>query len=564
MKKINIQSILLIGFSFIALIVLSSGIRELIILNKLNNLRSIELKINHIKNILDDNKILIRSEKSILNMIKNADQSADLEFLKYEHEHFKLLINKNFNLLYQYLDLKEHEMYLNDFFELRDLIKKTETLFNDDFLVEYIQIFTLKSKLVNFDVLFVEQLDASKPVSKEKLYNRLDNDLFDLYTQINISIELISNKYSVSDQKITRMSSSVEEKINKRYIKAENTAFIFILIIIALLSIILIISIKMIIKPISKLQVQLDYLTQGELPENIETSGGIEIRKIGQALNKLVTGLKSGVEFSLEIGKGNFEATHKPLSENDVLGNSLLTLRENLKLAQAEDIKRKNEDAQRNRTNEGLTMFSDILRQHTENISELADEIISSLVKFTNANQGGLFFLNEEDEENIHYELIGAYAYNRKKYISKNIKPGEGLVGAVAIEKYTIYMTEVPDEYIEIESGVGSANPRSIIIVPLQIEDQVLGVIELASFNTFESYEVEMVEKIADSIAASLANARINIQTASLLEHSKDQEKLMVEQEKELEQSIEEIKTLTNKVYELQSNLEKFKKKEIE
>jgi GAF domain-containing protein len=125
-------------------------------------------------------------------------------------------------------------------------------------------------------------------------------------------------------------------------------------------------------------------------------------------------------------------------------------------------------------------------------------------------------------------------------------------------------MTDVPDEYIEIESGVGSANPRSILIVPLQIEEEVLGIIELASFNTLDNYEIDMVEKIADSISSSLANARINMQTAVLLERSRDQEKLMIEQEKELEQSLDEIKKLTNRVYELEGELDKLSGKETE
>ncbi len=201
------------------------------------------------------------------------------------------------------------------------------------------------------------------------------------------------------------------------------------------------------------------------------------------------------------------------------------------------------------------------MRQQLGGITELADVIISTLIKFLNANQGGLFFLNEEDKENIHYELLGAYAYNRKKFLSKQIKPGEGLVGAVALEKHTVYMTDVPDEYVQIESGVGSANPGSILIVPLKIEDNVLGVIEIASFNEIEKYEIEMVEKIAESIASSLTNARINMQTSTLLEQSNEHKNLVLDQEKEISQYIKEIKDLSKQVNVLERENKSLKEK---
>ena len=122
-------------------------------------------------------------------------------------------------------------------------------------------------------------------------------------------------------------------------------------------------------------------------------------------------------------------------------------------------------------------------------------------------------------------------------------------------------MTDVPEEYIEIESGTGSANPRSVLIVPLKIEENVLGVIELASFNTFEEYEIGMVERIAESIASSLANARINMKTAKLLEQSKGQEKLVVEQEEELIKNMQEIKELKTEINALKNEIEELKSK---
>jgi hemerythrin-like metal-binding protein/PAS domain S-box-containing protein len=194
-----------------------------------------------------------------------------------------------------------------------------------------------------------------------------------------------------------------------------------------------------------------------------------------------------------------------------------------------------------NWTTEGLARFGEILRRHTENIGLLSKDIIQNLVKYLNANQGGIFILNDSDPDNIYLELMSAYAFNREKFIEKKIQLGEGLVGGAAVERYTIHMTDLPEEYIEIQSGLGGATPKSLLIVPLRLENNVLGVIELASFNKYKKYEIELVERIAESIASTLSTAKINTRTAELLEQSRIQAQEMQEQDEEMRQNMEEM-----------------------
>ena len=542
MRKINIRVILLVSFSLISLIVLISGVREIIILNKLHNLNNFSKNLYKDQTYLNESLILINADYLLLQRIINTQNYNEYESLKSEHENYVQRINENSKKIFT------EKNDFKDVNELNKLFKESIVSYKNDYLKKFNLIIDKKGNLLNIDNYFVENLNLNNNQSKAQIIKSLNNDIFNINSQTDRLFEDIKNNLSSIVQESKQLINNNEELSNKRFTRSENITVIFFLIIIIFSFVILILLIRTVIRPIEKIQNQLNIITQGELPGDIHIDTGGEIRKMAVSINKLIAGLKRGADFSLEIGKGNFDTRYNPLSDNDVLGNSLLTLRDNLQTAQVEEEKRKTEDAQRNRTNEGLTIFSEILRQQTGNISDLADDIISSLVKFMNANQGALFFLNEDDKDNIHYELIGAYAYNRKKYLSKQIKPGEGLVGAVAIEKYTVYMTDIPDEYIEVESGTGSANPRSIIIVPLKIAENVLGVIELASFKEFETYEIEMVEKIAESIASSLANARINMQTALLLEKSKDQEVQMEDQERELRQNIEELKKLSKGV----------------
>jgi len=137
--------------------------------------------------------------------------------------------------------------------------------------------------------------------------------------------------------------------------------------------------------------------------------------------------------------------------------------------------------------------------------------------------------------------MVSAYAWDRKKYISKTIRLGEGLVGQAAIEKGTIYLTDVPENYISITSGLGDANPRCIMIVPLLFDDELFGVMEFASFKVYQNFEVEFVEKVGEILATTISRANINKQTQKLL---KDSQKLTEElrtQEEEMRQNLEEM-----------------------
>lgn len=293
--------------------------------------------------------------------------------------------------------------------------------------------------------------------------------------------------------------------------------------------------------PIKKIAEITNSISRGNLSRTLEHHSTDELGLVATSVNKLVEKLNKITQFINEVGKENFSVEFEIMGENDHLGKSLNEMRNNFQKAAEDEVKRKEEDKKRNWATQGLAKFGEILRQENDNINELSYNIISSLVKYLEANQGGIFILNDNDKNKVFYELTAAYAYDRRKYLEKKIEPGEGLVGTCAVEKEKIYMTKIPNSYMEITSGLGDSNPKSLLLMPLKINEDVFGVMELASFKEFEEFEIEFIEKVGESIASSISSAKINMRTARLLKESQEQGEKLAQQEEEMRQNMEEM-----------------------
>ena len=104
-----------------------------------------------------------------------------------------------------------------------------------------------------------------------------------------------------------------------------------------------------------------------------------------------------------------------------------------------------------------------------------------------------------------------------------------------------LLITDVPQNFVKITSGLGDANPNCFLIIPLSVNDETFGVIEMASFKVIEEHQIEFVKKLAESIASTLSTAKINERTKILLEQSQQQTEEMRAQEEEMRQNMEEM-----------------------
>ena len=273
-------------------------------------------------------------------------------------------------------------------------------------------------------------------------------------------------------------------------------------------------------------------LSVGNLIE--QTSSKIqEFELVNSELNALSDNMANLKSVALAVGKGEFDIDVDVFNNEGDIGESLGNMRASLKNISEED-------RQRNWINKGHALFGDIVRQNADNLEKLSAELITEMVKYLDANQGSLF-IKDQDRDDPAMELMATYAYDRQKFFSKTISPGQGLIGQCWLEKQSIYMTKVPQEYVAISSGLGGSTPNCILIVPFKINDEVYGVVELASFKEFEDHEREFVENLGESIASSISSVNINQSTKRLLEESQQMGEELQAQEEEMRQNMEEL-----------------------
>jgi PAS domain S-box-containing protein len=281
-------------------------------------------------------------------------------------------------------------------------------------------------------------------------------------------------------------------------------------------------------------------LAKGGKPEKPEIRNTDEIGSSVVSASLLSDRINRATAFIGDLGKGDIDQEFEQLGADDGLGMSLNNLKKGLIQNREQEMARKQEEEIRNWSSQGIALFNDILRMDNDNLHKLSMNIIRNIIQYLQANQGGLFLI-EEEEGTQYLDLVAAYAFDRHKYLKKRIGIGEGLAGTCVLEKKTILLSRIPEEYIEITSGLGGAKPGCLLIVPLKKEEEILGVLEIASFNAFRPHEVEFMEKIAESIASALITVRLHLQTTEYLERFQQQAEEMKAQDEELRQNIEEL-----------------------
>ncbi len=322
--------------------------------------------------------------------------------------------------------------------------------------------------------------------------------------------------------------------------------FIFLTIIIFIIS-------EDITRPLHRTIKVLHKLDKGDINLNnkLKMNRSDEIFEMSESVNKLIDTLNSISNFAVKIGNGELDAKLRTMGKHDVLANALLEMRTKLYDAEQKRLKRIEEAKKRIWIQNGISKISEKLQPIYNSKEELSFILIRTTVKYLDANQGGFFIVGKDDDGKTFLEMKASYAYNRKRKLSLKVEIGEGLVGRCAQEKQIIYLSNVPDGYTFISSGLGEDKPKELILIPLLLDNKVFGVIEISTFKRLEDYQMEFLEITAQRIASVLANMKITEDTSKLLEKFKNKSKELKLAEQELTKTIKHLKKAQSEIMSL-------------
>ncbi|MGZ4377385.1 MAG: HAMP domain-containing protein, partial [Gaiellaceae bacterium] len=269
---------------------------------------------------------------------------------------------------------------------------------------------------------------------------------------------------------------------------------------------------------------------------------------VNQLAGTLTTQLRAISEVSQAVTQGDLTRSIAVEAEGEVaeLKDTINQMIDNL----AETTRVNNEQ---DWLNSNMARFTGMLQgeRDLETVSRL---IMSELTPLVGSQHGAFFMMESPDGEGDEFELrlIATYGYKQRKNVPNRFKIGEALVGQAALEQKPIVITQAPDDYVRISSGLGEGVPVNVIVLPVLFEDQVLAVVELASFQRFSSVQQSFLEQLAESIGVVLNTIQANMRTEELLVQSQDLTQELQSQSEELQAQQEELQQ-TNKELEEQA-----------
>ncbi|MBA3345466.1 MAG: response regulator, partial [Gemmatimonadales bacterium] len=257
---------------------------------------------------------------------------------------------------------------------------------------------------------------------------------------------------------------------------------------------------------------------------------------VNQLAANLTTQVRAIADVATAVTKGDLtrSVAVEALGEVAELKDNINEMIRNLR-----DTTRKNMEQDWLKTN--LAKFSRML-QGQRDLAAVSQLILSDLAPLVTAHHG-VFYVVEGTGDEAALKLLAGYAYKDRTHVSSEFHLGEGLVGQCAVDRQMLIVNQVPQDYIQISSGLGEAPPRNIVVLPVLFEGEVKAVLELATFDEFDEIRLTFLEQLAESIGIVLNTIAANMRTEELLKQSQalteslqSQQEALTETNKQLEQ----------------------------
>ena len=246
------------------------------------------------------------------------------------------------------------------------------------------------------------------------------------------------------------------------------------------------------------------------------------------------------------VADGNYTVEIKPRSAEDILGHALSKMVEQIRM-------RTDADHREAWLKASVAHLTECIQGESD-VQIVSSRIISELSKLMNAGYGVVYVRNQSTRnslptQHVVFTLEGAYAYQTPKHVGTHITAGEGLVGQCALEKQVIVLSKVPSDYVPIQSGTGEQVPTHVIVSPVLFEGEVIGVIELATFQDITELERELLQKVSSNVGVTLNSLFARQETEQLLEQSQSLALELQVHHEELQATNEELQAKAQELH---------------
>jgi ligand-binding sensor domain-containing protein len=213
--------------------------------------------------------------------------------------------------------------------------------------------------------------------------------------------------------------------------------------------------------------------------------------------------------------------------------------------SQKQELLRRDEEEKEIRFHtEGMARISDIIAHNRQNLESLANAMIAELVRYVEAMAGAIFIADDSDPEHIILHRTGDFSMDIGSLKKGEFEAGEGYIGTCFMEKRTLPLDDLPENFITLHSGLGAVSLRHGIFIPMIHDDTCLGVIELASLKPLEVYRLRFIERVAETFASVVLLIKVNERTVRMLEQNSQQAEELRIQDEKMRQSLEEMQAI--------------------
>ncbi|MHB1844890.1 MAG: HAMP domain-containing protein, partial [Deltaproteobacteria bacterium] len=274
------------------------------------------------------------------------------------------------------------------------------------------------------------------------------------------------------------------------------------------------------------------------------------VDNVNQLAGNLTTQVRAISDVASAVTKGDLtraidvEAQGEVLSLKDTINQMIANLRDTTQTNKEQDWLKTN-----------LAKFTAMM-QGQRSLEALGELLMSELTPAVSSQVGTFFILEGAKSQTPNLKLLSSYGYKRRKRLASSFGIGEGLVGQAALERKSIVVSEVPDDYLSISSSVGEARPRNLVVLPVLFEGQVKAVIELGSFQEFSPVHLTLLEQLTLSIGVVINMISASRRTEELLLELQRSNVELESRSKELEDKASQLEVRNREIADASASLE--------